>query len=1068
MVFKFTYLCDLLSELERNRVLKASTAAKASNPDHRAVTRWFAQHAKRIHASDTDRIALLSCIFPEKRTDRVYWLRCTNLSRVIGRCLLLGSDRRQELEQWRVAGGTDLGQCVENVMRQAEFDIISGQEVTVEEIDLALNKIASRCRFSGSRVRRQHSAVDVEDTLRPLYRRMSSRDAKWLTRMILKSYHPVVLPAKLTMKSFHFLLPHLLLFQDSFDSALKMLASEPLCHYPPNPIPELAKDLCIQALQHLKPRIGTKIGRPEYYKARSIKHCCQMIGRRRMSVERKYDGEYCQIHIDLTKRPNPIQIFSKSGKDSTDDRAGIHAVIKDSLNIGTPECKFSRQCILEGEILVWSDNHGKIADFHKLRKFIARSGTFIGIDNDSPPQPYEHLMIVFFDILLLDDDICLRKPHRERRLLLKDVVKVIDGYADIAEQHIVEFSHPDGRSRLETIFSKAVTERWEGLVLKGCEDPYVSMFPGSENGSAGRWIKLKKDYIPGLGDTVDLALIGAKYDSRDAAALNLSTKIFWTHFYIGCLVNKDAVLQSAAEPKFQVMDVIDHNSMSLKNMQILNQFGQFGACSLDSGHGFWIEFGKDSLSDMNTVFKKPFVVEMLGGGFEKPSGARYFTLRFPRVQKIFLDRSFEEAASYQELQLSAEEARMVPAEDLHQEEEWRRQLQQGQVSSHYIVTKSQTTSSGTSSCPMTTSSPSKGPSFEAIATTVIRTQPQHSSRDSIQQWNRVNEERVPADAIPIFVDDSMTSASSPEPSEPPRKLLRSNDNLSSIQGSSKKRNQESPSDPSKGNNASYGEENETTFPSNDSNASNELEACIILPLQPRKRRKLTENHASNVALVVPSSCSNQHRYVEAPLTMIPLYFRQDLDHDDSTNTLIPPNSSNLAGDIQTFVQKVCSNRPYPTKSSNSSTGHHDLALGLYIATISQDSLGSLLLELSQQVSTALKSNRHKSPRSGKIFILDAKFLALKARLDDPRFLLRMTWESIGREYFYACVSWSWETGVEYANDGLSEIPGTPAAGDGGQRLCLRESVRSQSAARAPRISITFDSRELGVLGDLSA
>lgn len=384
MVFKFTYLCDLLSELERNRVLKASTAAKVSNPDHRAVTRWFAQHARRIHASDTDRIALLSCMFPEKRTDRVYWLQYTNLSRVIGRCLLLGSDRRQELEQWRVAGGADLGQCVENVMRQAEFDINSGQEVTVEEIDLALNKIASRCRFSGSRVRRQHSAVDVEDTLRPLYRRMSSRDAKWLTRMILKSYHPVVLPAKFTMKSFHFLLPHLLLFQDSFDSALKMLASEPLCHYPPNPIPELAKDLCIQALQHLKPRIGIKIGRPEYHKARSIKHCCQMIGRRRMSVERKYDGEYCQIHIDLTKRPNPIQIFSKSGKDSTDDRAGIHAVVKDSLSIGKSECKFSRQCILEGELVVWNDSHGRIADFHKLRKFIARSGTYIGIDNDSP------------------------------------------------------------------------------------------------------------------------------------------------------------------------------------------------------------------------------------------------------------------------------------------------------------------------------------------------------------------------------------------------------------------------------------------------------------------------------------------------------------------------------------------------------------------------------------------------------------------------------------------------------------------------------------------------------------
>jgi DNA ligase-4 len=679
-------------------------------------------------------------------------------------------------------------------------------------------------------------------------------------------------------------------------------------------------------------------------------------------------------------------------------------------------------------------------------------------------------MIVFFDILLLDDDVCLRKPHRERRLLLKDVVRVIDGYADIAEQHIVEFSRHDGRSRLETIFSKAVTERWEGLVLKGCEDPYFSIFPGSEGGSAGRWIKLKKDYIPGLGDTVDLALIGAKYDSRDAAALNLSTRICWTHFFIGCLLNKDAVLQSAAEPRFQVVDVIDHHSMSLKNMQILNQFGQFGACRLDSGHGFRIEFGKDSLSDMSTVFKKPFVVEMLGGGFEKPSDARYFTLRFPRIQKIFLDRSFEEAASYQELQLLAEEARRVPAEDLHQEEEWRRQLQSGQVASHYIVTKSQTTSSGTSSCPMTASSLIKGPSFEVIATTVTRTQVQRSLEVSIQQLNHVNEERVPADPIPIFVDDSTTSASSPEPSEPPRKLLRSNDNLSSIQRSSKRTNQEFSSDPSKGNSASYGEENETTFPSN---ASNELEACITSPLQARKRRKLTENNAVAVGPIVPSSSSKQHPCIESPLTIIPLYFRQGpLVHDDFASSLIPANSSNLAKDMADFIHKVCSNRPYPdTKSPDPRAVHNDLALGLLIATVSEDSLGNLLLELSQQVSTALKSSMRGSPRNGKIFVLDAKFLTLKARLDDPRFLLRMTWESIGREYFYACVSWSSETGLERSDDGtgvgVSEIPGTPVDGEGGHRLCLRELIRAQSAARAPRISITFDSRELGILGDLS-
>lgn len=386
MGFKFTYICDLLSSLEENRTVKASTTARADNPDFRAVSKWFARHDKHLHSRDTNQLAVLSCLFPEKLPDRVYCLQHASLARVIGRCLLLGLSRREELERWRVSGERrDLGECVEGVMRQAENHVPSGQEVSVEEVDAALVRLASRCRFSGPRLRRQHAgaAVDVEECLGPLYRRMSSRDAKWLTRMILKNYSPVVVPVSFVLRKVHFLLPKLLLFQDSLEIALKMLASERIRHFPPQPDPALARDLGIIALECLDPVTGVKIGRPDYYKARSIKHCCQMVDRRRMSIERKYDGEYCQIHIDLSKHPNPIQIFSKSGKDSTIDRSGIQEVLRHALRIGSPECRFSRRCILEGELLVYSDKHQKIMGFHKLRQFISRSGTFIGTDSDS-------------------------------------------------------------------------------------------------------------------------------------------------------------------------------------------------------------------------------------------------------------------------------------------------------------------------------------------------------------------------------------------------------------------------------------------------------------------------------------------------------------------------------------------------------------------------------------------------------------------------------------------------------------------------------------------------------------
>jgi hypothetical protein len=45
-------------------------------------------------------------------------------------------------------------------------------------------------------------------------------------------------------------------------------------------------------------------------------------------------------------------------------------------------------------------------------------------------------------------------------------------------------------------------------VLKGCDDPYFSL------NSTKAFIKLKKDYIAGLGDTADFAIVGVHYPSN--------------------------------------------------------------------------------------------------------------------------------------------------------------------------------------------------------------------------------------------------------------------------------------------------------------------------------------------------------------------------------------------------------------------------------------------------------------------------------------------------------------------------------------------------------------------------
>lgn len=197
----------------------------------------------------------------------------------------------------------------------------------MDEIDRVLHSIAAACRFSSPAVRSsapENRPADQDLALGQLYTRLSARDAKWLTRLILKNYEPVVLDQQVICASYHPLLPTVLKVQDDFAVAGRILDSQ-------------RRDRTVTGTNdivgHLKPILGVKVGRQTWIKGRSIKHCLSMANGR-ISCEEKMDGEYCQIHIDLSKGYDCIQIFSKSGKDSTKDRMGLHEYVSPAIDWG--------------------------------------------------------------------------------------------------------------------------------------------------------------------------------------------------------------------------------------------------------------------------------------------------------------------------------------------------------------------------------------------------------------------------------------------------------------------------------------------------------------------------------------------------------------------------------------------------------------------------------------------------------------------------------------------------------------------------------------------------------------
>ena len=284
-------------------------------------------------------------------------------------------------------------------------------------------------------------------------------------------------------------------------------------------------------------------------------------------------------------------------------------------------------------------------------------------------------MIIVYDAMLIDDNPILNVSYTRRRRLLKKLIKSIPGRAALAIRDIIDFSSSNGPVQLQQALARAFAMRWEGLVLKPCDEPYFGTSKLSYGEYPICWIKLKKDYIKGLGDTADFAVVGAGYDATEARNFG-GLKLRWTHFHIGCLTNRDEVVQQEAKPRFTVIDALN---LCIKpdDMKALNQLGQFRAVEIRSradveAYGLALEPG---VPDMTVAFKEPFVFEIMGAGFEKQPNHTILSLRFPRVLKIHWDRDWMDTVAMEELQDMACAANLVPSDDLAKDvEQWVEQL----------------------------------------------------------------------------------------------------------------------------------------------------------------------------------------------------------------------------------------------------------------------------------------------------------------------------------------------------------------------------------------------------------
>lgn len=201
------------------------------------------------------------------------------------------------------------------------------------------------------------------------------------------------------------------------------------------------------------------------------------------TCEYKYDGERAQIHI---MEDGSVKIYSRNSEDNTGKYPDIAALFPQTLAPGV------KSLVIDAEAVAWNPVTKKLQPFQVLS---TRARKDVSLESITVP-----VCVFAFDCLYLDGKVLLQEPLTVRREALYKALVPSPGKLEFATAKVS--SDIDELSRF---LDEAVEASTEGLIVKTLADSY------EPSKRSSHWLKLKKDYLEGVGDTFDLVPIGAWY-----------------------------------------------------------------------------------------------------------------------------------------------------------------------------------------------------------------------------------------------------------------------------------------------------------------------------------------------------------------------------------------------------------------------------------------------------------------------------------------------------------------------------------------------------------------------------
>ncbi|XP_050429038.1 DNA ligase 1 [Adelges cooleyi] len=202
----------------------------------------------------------------------------------------------------------------------------------------------------------------------------------------------------------------------------------------------------------------------------------------KFTCEWKYDGERAQIHLT---EDGKTYIYSRNQENNT-------SKYPDILNrldlVKGPNVK---SFVMDSEAVAWDREKKKIMPFQILSTRKRKNAN----EDDIKVQ----VCVFMFDLLYLNGEPLVKRPFCERRKLLKE------NFVEVEEQFLLATSlDTTTMEEVQDFLEESIKGNCEGLMVKTLEeDATYEIAKRSRN-----WLKLKKDYLDGVGDTIDVVVLG--------------------------------------------------------------------------------------------------------------------------------------------------------------------------------------------------------------------------------------------------------------------------------------------------------------------------------------------------------------------------------------------------------------------------------------------------------------------------------------------------------------------------------------------------------------------------------